>query len=229
MPNTDPWPDALADFLSWFDTFTTKLAVHGPALGISAARIAQARAEYVWLFFAASDTANAEAEWHERVEWRDAFFEEPVGTPLGTYPTNNTVSLPAGVPPPAGVLARLRDTVQQCKHSPAFTEPIGAEMGILTPPAPPKPPVPSPKATPGENSHVLIDCPLQGWDASEIESKRGNGGWELLAVCLKRKYTDTRAPLVAGQPEVREYRMRFRDGDTAQEQYSAVVRVTTRP
>jgi hypothetical protein len=228
MPR-DPWPEALPDFLTWFDLFTQKLAIHGPALGIAAARVTQARAEYVWLFFAVNDTANAEAEWHERVQWRDTFFEEPEGTALGSYPTNNSVTIPVGSPPPAGVLVRLRATVQQCKRSPAYTEPIGAELGILTPPPAPRPPAPSPKATAGENSHVLLDCPLQGWDAVEIESRRGTGGWELLAVCLKRKYTDTRAPLVAGQPEVREYRMRFRDGDVAQEQYSDVVRVTTKP
>lgn len=87
----------------------------------------------------------------------------------------------------------------------------------------------TPKITPGENSHVLLDCPLQGWDAVEIEGRRGPGGWELLAVCLKRKFTDTRPPLVAGQPEVRDYRCRFREGDETQELYSDVVRVTTKP
>ena len=61
MPR-DPWPDALPDFLTWFDLFTQKLAIHGPTLGLAAARITQARSEYIWLFFAAGDTANAEAE-----------------------------------------------------------------------------------------------------------------------------------------------------------------------
>ena len=70
---------------------------------------------------------------------------------------------------------------------------------------------------------------IRGWDAVEIETRRGTGGWELLAVCLKRKCTDARPPLVAGQPEVREYRLRYRDGDQPQEVYSDVVKVTTRP
>ena len=95
--------------------------------------------------------------------------------------------------------------------------------------APPPSAAPTPKAAAGESSRVMIDCPLQGWDAVEMEGKRGTGGWELLAVCLKRKFTDTRAPLVAGQPEVRDYRCRFRDGDETQELYSDVVRVTTKP
>ena len=60
---------------------------------------------------------------------------------------------------------------------------------------------------------------LRGWDAVEIEGRRNNGPWELLAVCLKRKYTDLRPPLVPGQPEVREYRLRYRLGDQPQEGY----------
>ena len=114
-------------------------------------------------------------------------------------------------------------------HCPAYTEPLGAELGILTPPAPPRPAAPPPKAVAGENSHVMLDCPLRGWDAVEIESQRGTSGWELIATCLKRKFTDTRAPLVAGQPEVRKYRLRYRDGDHPQEVYSDVVQVTTKP
>ena len=119
--------------------------------------------------------------------------------------------------------------MQQCKISSAYTQPIGAELGILTPPKPPLDPVPQATAVAGENSHVMLDCPLRGWDAVEIEGRRNGGGWELIAVALKRKYTDTRAPLVAGQPEIREYRLRFRKGDTPQEVYSDVLRVTTRP
>lgn len=228
MPR-DPWPEAFPAFVDWFDNFTTKLTIHGPTTGIPALRITQSRSEYVWLAFAVMDTDNAEVEWHERVKWRDTFFGGADGEPQAPYPTDNTVSYPAGTPPPAGLLVRLRQLIQQIKKNSAYTESIGAELGILTPPVPPRPAAPTPRATPGENSHVLLDCPLQGWDAVEIESKRGTGGWELLAVCLKRKYTDTRAPLVAGQPEVRDYRCRFRDGDTSQEIYSDVVRVTTKP
>ena len=226
----DPWPASLALFIPWFDIFTTKLTIHGPTCGVPAARITQARSEYVWLAFANMDTDNAEAEWHERVNWRDIYFNGTDAQMLGSYPTNNSISYPVGSPPPAGVLARLRKLVQQIKKSSAYTEAMGAELGILTPTAAARDPKPTKvHVEAGENSHVMIDCPLRGWDAVEIESQRGTGGWELLAVCLKRKYTDTRPPLNAGLPEVRSYRLRYRDGDQAQEVYSDVVKVTTKP
>ena len=156
----------------------------------------------------------------------DIYFNGPDGQPLNSHPTNNSISITY----PAGVLARLRRLIQQIKKATAYTPPMGAELGILTPAAPAREPKPlKVKAEAGENSHVMVDCPLRGWDAVEFEGRRNNGPWELLAVCLKRKYTDVRPPLVAGQPEVREYRLRYRLGDEAQEVYSDVVRVTTRP
>ena len=127
-------------------------------------------------------------------------------------------------------LARLRKLVQQIKKASAYNEAMGAELGILTPTAAARDPKPTKvHVEAGENSHVMIDCALRGWDAVEIESQRGTGGWELLAVCLKRKYTDTRPPLNAGLPEVRSYRLRYRDGDQPQEVYSDVVKATTKP
>jgi hypothetical protein len=43
------------------------------------------------------------------------------------------------------------------------------------------------------------------------ESWRGGGAWEFLAIGTESPYLDERPLLVASQPEVREYRMRFWD------------------
>ena len=42
-------------------------------------------------------------------------------------------------------------------------------------------------------------------------------------------WIDTRPPLVAGQPEVRRYRIRYLEGDDPVGLYSSVVSVTTIP
>jgi hypothetical protein len=42
-------------------------------------------------------------------------------------------------------------------------------------------------------------------------------------------YLDSREPLVAGQPEVRRYRIRYLVGDEPVGKYSAVASVTTVP
>ncbi|MBI5705948.1 MAG: hypothetical protein HZC36_03040 [Armatimonadetes bacterium] len=53
--------------------------------------------------------------------------------------------------------------------------------------------------------------------------------WTLLATDRFSPYPDARAPLVAGQPEVRRYRIRYLDGDDPVGNYSAVASVTTVP
>jgi len=56
-----------------------------------------------------------------------------------------------------------------------------------------------------------------------IEGRRGTGAWEFLAI-------DTESPLlVAGAPEVREYRMRFWDKGTPNGDWTDVVKVTVSP
>ena len=44
-----------------------------------------------------------------------------------------------------------------------------------------------------------------------VESRCGAGAWEFLASDTESPHEDERPLLVAGQPEVREYRMRFWD------------------
>jgi hypothetical protein len=62
-----------------------------------------------------------------------------------------------------------------------------------------------------------------------LESKRGNGAWEFLAIDIESPYVDERPLLVAGQPEVREYRMRFWDKGTPNGDWTDVVKVTVSP
>ena len=55
---------------------------------------------------------------------------------------------------------------------------------------------------------------MLGHDQIEIQSQRGaEPGFSLLAYDTNSPYLDARAPLVAGQPEVRQYKARYRDND----------------
>ena len=62
-----------------------------------------------------------------------------------------------------------------------------------------------------------------------IESRRGNGLWEFLSVDTETPYLDERPLLGAGQPEVREYRMRFWDKGTPNGDWTDVSSVTVSP
>ncbi len=63
-----------------------------------------------------------------------------------------------------------------------------------------------------------------------IESRRGASAlFEFLAIDTESPYEDKRPLLVAGQPEVREYRMRFWDKGTPNGDWTDVQRVTVSP
>ena len=63
-----------------------------------------------------------------------------------------------------------------------------------------------------------------------VEGQRASEGtWTSLGTDRFSPFVDGRAPLVAGQPEVRRYRIRYLDGDDPTGNYSAVVTVTTVP
>ena len=67
-------------------------------------------------------------------------------------------------------------------------------------------------------------------DQIEIHSKRGvEPDFSLLPVDTNNPYLDARAPLVAGVPEVREYKARYRDNDVPTGTWSAIVSVTAQP
>ena len=65
-----------------------------------------------------------------------------------------------------------------------------------------------------------------GHYAVAIYSKRGTGGWELLAISTASPYEDERPLLVPGQPEIREYKMRFWDDGTENGDWTDVATVT---
>jgi hypothetical protein len=62
-----------------------------------------------------------------------------------------------------------------------------------------------------------------------IESRRGTGDWEFLAIETNSPYWDERALLAAGQPEVREYRVRYWDKGTPNGPWCDVIRITVGP
>ena len=62
-----------------------------------------------------------------------------------------------------------------------------------------------------------------------IYSKRGGGGWELLAIDLSSPYLDERPLLVAGTPETREYRLQYYDDAAPEGGFTDVSAVTVAP
>jgi len=122
--------------------------------------------------------------------------------------------------------------VQRVKAHPSYTETIGADLGVIaTPaqtPATQAKPTATAKAEPG--STVRINWTKAGYDGVLVESQRaGETVWTLIATDTQSPYIDTRAPVQAGAPELRRYRLRYVKNDEPVGSYSDEMTVTTTP
>jgi hypothetical protein len=136
-------------------------------------------------------------------------------------------------PQPPGVLTRLFALIATLKTSPGFTDAIGTELRVLGAEDTES------RATPRFVLSLLQGSGVQvvnmtfykyGHQGVYVESRRGPSGvWEFLAIDTESPYVDERPLLVAGQPEVREYRMRFWDKGTPNGDWTDVQKVTVAP
>ncbi len=102
--------------------------------------------------------------------------------------------------------------------------PIGSPIG------PPPLGDPTFEAVAQPNSEVRQNWVKSSSDGVLMEGQRGSETeWTPLGTDRFSPYLDGRAPLVAGQPEVRRYRMRYLDGDDPAGNWSPVASVTTVP
>ena len=73
---------------------------------------------------------------------------------------------------------------------------------------------------------VSLGYTKYGHDGVHIESRRAQGDWEFIAISVVKPHLDERPLLVAGTPELRQYRMRYWDKGQPNGDYSAVQSVT---
>jgi hypothetical protein len=71
---------------------------------------------------------------------------------------------------------------------------------------------------------IYIDPPLNS--NRNYEVFWGETEWTTIGFDTNSPYTDARAPLVAGQPENRRYRARYRDDDQPVGEWSDIIEVT---
>ncbi len=153
----------------------------------------------------------------------------PLNTPLPGTPAAPVVgALPAGAL--AACVARARQRAERIKAHPAYTVAIGEDCRIVAPVGPPPSTQPTLKAVAETDFQVRLTFAMLRHDQIELQSKRGaEADFSLLAYDTNSPYLDARVPLVTGQPEVRQYRARWRDDDLPFGDWSDIVQVTARP
>ena len=224
MKRNPYFPRLIAERPEWFYNFATQLPQANTVLSLDAAVVSARAADALFCAYLCGDwltwardcgpvaTAAVETLFDGQTvgDYLPPVFNPP---PLPPGDATATPPIPATEPVPAGALRRIQDFVAIIKRSPGYTEDIGLQLGII-----------------GSEDSAVKDMPeftlkvergagcecvrvvfkKFGRQGVVVWCRRGAAGdWEQLGVDFTSPYLDERPLLVAGQPEVREYRLQF--------------------
>ncbi len=207
------FPTRTAEQVLWLLNFRTKLPAHESALALTSEQLATAVADAGWVAYVLGTWEGAVRVFPKAASASIEQVQHGDGAPA--LPTFTAPPLPEGVVPVAnGALERIFAQVARIKLSTGFTPAIAQDLGVATLPPGPARPVPKFRLDVEDGTEgqaVRISFSKYGHQAVVIESRRAGGPAEALPLAGQSPYTDSRPLLVAGQPEVREYRLRFWD------------------
>ncbi|MCB1276873.1 hypothetical protein [Prosthecobacter sp.] len=234
MTRQDYLPVPISEQVLWLRHFADTLPQFIGVLAIDEARMRDGIADAQWLTYVLgpwrTELRRFAPAGTSAIEQAQTGKDNaaPMQLPLYQLPP-----LPAGVVPrPAGALKRLFKLVATIKVVKGYTEGIGLSLGILPRRDSAEHPVPTfkIKVLPGTlNEKVAIRSSKHGHDGALIETRRGGGDWEELAISMKHLHEDERPLLVPGQPERRDYRLRFWDKGKPNGDWTDVATVTVGP
>lgn len=227
MANGDWYPAAISDRIPWHANFNTQCAASGTTHGLIAAQVTQIAADNTTVAGSINYAEQVVAFAQAVTEWRNLLLSGPNGTALPPAPT-----VPGAFTYALGALAsiefRTRQYAALIKASVGYTAEIGELYGIIAPEVV-TPTTPSLQAFALTASQVRLAISKAGYDVLAVDSKRGTGGWEQIGISQTAEYIDARAPLTAGQPEQREYRVQGMASNARVGALSAVVSAVTVP
>lgn len=223
-------PDREADRLIWIQNAALKLNVNVGTAGIVAADVTFAngvRDVYQWILNRSEQIGTSRQDINE---WKNVFANGPIGTPLGALPI--APIFPSGplFTSTAGMFIQMVTMMERIRNTVGYTTALGEALGIISVPGGPPLGDPTLTAVAEPNSEVRVIWVKASADGVLVESQRaGETTWTVLGTDSSSPYLDSRAPLVAGQPEVRRYRVQYLVNDIPVGNYSAIVTVTTVP
>jgi hypothetical protein len=244
MKRQNYFPSRIADQVNWLDNFGHKIGTYGPTVGLDAATIAAARNDALWAHYVMGTWLTAVRAFSKATTEAVDLAMNGTGADPVELPTFIAPDLPAGdstatppIPPvtPAlpGVLTRIFALVADMKNDAGMTDAIAQDLQLIGPEDTTV--IPTPKfllqlEQGAASQKVNMTFYKYGHMGVYIESRRGTGGaWEFLGIDTESPYTDERPLLTAGQPEVREYRMRYWDKGTPNGDWTDVQKVTVSP
>ena len=227
MPSgADYYPTREDELIAWHAAFSAAVSSYAGVLGLDAGLVTQIALDASVVSTVLGYNEQAQNFGAEVVGFKNQVLHGELNLPNPPLPTvPGAISLGLGWM--ANIEARTRQYVAQIKANAAYTNQMGQDMGIfgVTPPAGQV----TVTAQALTQSQVAIQVFKAGFGTVVLDSRVAGGAWEQIAFLTDVNYVDARAPLVAGQPEVREYRVQGYEDNARQGALSPVVQVVTVP
>lgn len=232
IPQSDP------DLLLWAKSFLQSFPAEAPNLGFTTAEIGAVTDDLQSLIYTLERIQELRTRLQELTSYKNLLRDG--GGPSGAGPDTMPALAIASSPPKEvapGIVPRLTKVVQRASASPCCTEAVQKLLGITSPQAPVSGAAtllgqvaPKAKTACLPSGEVRIEFVRGDSDGVVVESRRGEEAeWRHLAVDRFSPYVDTRPPLRPGEPERREYRLRYLDEDDPVGPYSDLIVVHTMP
>ena len=233
MKRQNYFPRPLGDQAGWLNHFASRLPAAAAALGIPAGESAEVVADALWCGFVLGQCVPTVRAFAKATSEAAAAVLSGAGESARAMPVFTQPALPAGVTARRpGALGRIFALVGRLKLQPGYSESLGTDLGIVgrenaAENATPKFTL---RTLPGQGAEVVrLRFFKFGHTGVCMESRRGGGDWEPLAVDTESPYDDERPLLAADTPELREYRMRFWDKGTPNGEWTGVAKMTVSP
>ncbi|MGB8166848.1 MAG: hypothetical protein WCF18_05115 [Chthoniobacteraceae bacterium] len=227
------FPNAIAERPEWFGNFAIQLPGANATLALPAADVTARLADAKFCEYASGVWLTATREFGPAATASLDQLFDGAGTTAFVLAPFTPPALPAGVTAvPAGALRRIFAFVQTIKASPNYSDAIGMQLGIIGSEDTTEHPVPEFTLSVergGGCQCVKVMFKKFGKPGVVVYSRRAGGVWEKLGIDLTSPYLDERPLLVATQPEIREYRLQYFDGDQPTGEMTEVQTVTVSP
>jgi len=217
LPRTD------MDRAVWLTNFANKFAAVAAGLGFTPADVTSVNNDAAMFTYLLNQVETYTTAKELRVNYKNLIKNGPLGSPGGAAPVAPTVpAAPTLVAP--GIFPRIGQLVQRIKNNPNYTEAMGHDMGIIG----------------SEQSNLRVEMKpvlklvMKGgqvevqWtkgdaDALMIETDKGSGSWQFLAIDTVPHYPDT---TTITTPSVWKYRAMYMVNDERVGQWSDVASIT---
>lgn len=233
MKRQDYYPGIIAEQVLWLRHFAERLPFYSVPLTLTEKQVSDGVADALWVAYLLGVWSPPARLWAKSVAAALEHAQTGKGGDAVASLDFHAPPLPDGVAPRApGALTRVFKLVQIIKHQRGYTAVIGSDLGLLTRPDAREHTAPGVTLSVkrGKGGEIVV-LRLTKWGRKMlyIESRRGGGDWEKIGVTNLTRHEDNRPLLTPGQPEVREYRVRFYEDSAPTGEWSDVVTITVSP